>query len=315
LNQAVMADPQRGPAHLLLGQVYASHQRHDLELRELRAYADWLESREELSSRELEQVTLIDQRIDELEQLISKVDEQMSGPDFAELRPSQRAFYYNQAGCLLAAQRLLESDMETVNRFPPALLLRLLLQLETGQVEEAYLESERLSGLFAQGGDDRWRDIHAFSKLANAEHLQAVESWNTYADNVLMQSTMKLMYEFSPRFTTENPEADWPVTQLQASSTALFEAMTTATNFRVSAGLVQMEAGYVKEAVETFERVLRDNPETTERGIVGYYLARLTGKSIDVFPPSEMLPILFGDDPEEIPADEAPAGKTDPQNP
>jgi tetratricopeptide (TPR) repeat protein len=300
LNQAIVANQDSFAAHYQLAQFYLSSARFDLAAREFEACDRLLQRIEYPSENELRQQQEVTELLSKLQTAIEKIQKEATDRVTKGESPLQIAALYYQNGCLLNSLQELDAHPEVLIGQPQVQLLRTMALLEAGRVEEAYDSAAQLEGAAPQSGFQEWREPRALAYLGHGEYDQAVQVWTQEAEALETNALRNVLGSLAVR-NTPAPNSPWPISLLMSATDYFYQAPQQASRLYTLAGLIQLEAGRVKKAQATLEKALEMNPETPDRRLIVSYLTLMTGKSYEVLPPSEVVPILFADEPGAAP--------------
>jgi tetratricopeptide (TPR) repeat protein len=265
-------------------QIYFEAQKYDLALRHLEAYDEILSANADQNEKELLQ---IGDQLGELKKRMQLVEDDMAQFKTAESNPVNLAQGYMQRACPLKALKELDRGLAQAQVPPDARfrvqLLRIMLLIETGRVDEAYTAASLLAEDADRLGIPKsdWTDVVALANLTFADYSGAVERWRAAADEAEKLSMNALALSLAP-------QALWPLTALGSSMSFLFQQPETIANTRVNVALTYLEAGHLALARRFFEEALDTNLETSARPLIAFFVYELTeGKEIiDALPPS-----------------------------
>lgn len=316
-NQALVANPALQAARLDAYQMYEAAGKADLAMRELefinRAMAALPEgSEEELAERDqmLRREEYFHKMMEALEIELAQLTQQGYGPAQLAL------FAYQQRGCVLKALEQLDRNPEVLEQMDVK-RLRVLLLIESGRAEEAYIETGMLEEVARQGGNAQgWTELTAIASLANADYLRAVQLWSDSADTIDRISLQRLLAGIAPSpANPQSPQPPWPTTVTEAAAMYFTQRPQLVSSMRRQVAMVELEAGGLEKAQRNFRAMLQANPETPARPLAAFYLQQITGEEIDPLPPSERIPILFEEEPDaKKPDTKKPDAKVQPSS-
>lgn len=297
LNLALIASPDNPDVHQLLFQLYSMSKRADLALREVTAVYNWL-ARQDMHNTTLETVQIQQQEsagkeMDRIAKYVNAVEVQAQKQQ-KESKASNidMAMFYYQNGLALKALELLQPADDEVSQPPQQMSLRAELLMEAGRVEEAYELAGQLEGLAVQMQLQDWQRPRVMTLLANAEYTLAAQLWTRQAQDTERQGVAGVLRSLVPRHFGQFGRP-WPLTLTEPSLQFFFNTPQVTSNLNMFSGLVYLEAGQVKRAIENFRLVLSQNPNHPHRGLVAFYLEKLTGQWVDAVPPADRVPIEF----------------------
>jgi tetratricopeptide (TPR) repeat protein len=288
-QQAVLLEPDSLGLHGRLLNLFQTHQRTDLMLRELETL-DRLVAK--LRPNDPNAEDLAHQRLLLMEQCRSRIDEvreQITKATEAGQSPLELAQQVYAAGFILEAQQLLEQNHAAVSQSPQGLFLRAVLQFESGKIEETYRTFE-----FEIGGDPSTRMVAAWTKLAHGEYDKAIKLWQDQADftrhTTLTQVLTTMPLAQSPYAFFGLPNI-WPTHHMLTVADAQQRLISDISTLLWYQAMSQLESAKPQLAAKTFQGLLATYPETPFRPLVRFYLQAMTGELIDPEPPSEWIPI------------------------
>jgi tetratricopeptide (TPR) repeat protein len=301
LNQALIGLPDDLELHMRLADVYSMGGAFDLVVREQSAANRIIEK--EIKNPTLQQLKLFEsnsQFIRRVEEQIAKVRNQVDKLVNEDKRPDMGIVHYRQNGCPQHALELLEKtsqDEKYAQAFltdPGVQFLKIMLQFEVGRIEEAYEGAHVLQLTSAQTNFGNWYEPRRLTLLANGEYDLATNLYDEQAQASVGGGFMGLLDSLAGR-------GPFPIGELQAATTMASAVLPQSSSLHAVGGVIRAEAGERKKAIEDLRRALVLNPESNERFLIVNYLYFLTGEMLDVFPPSQRVPILFEEGPEEKP--------------
>lgn len=298
-NQALVADPKLHAAHVDAYNLYEAAGKADLALRELELLNDAMESAPEGSEEEQAERDQMFRREDYFHKMMEALDAELANLTQQGAGPAQLAlFAFQQRGCVLKALEQLDRNPEVLENMDVK-RLRVLLLMESGRAEEAYIETGMLEEIARQGGNAQgWTELTALASLANADYLRAVQLWTDSADQIDRMSLQRLLAGIAPTpGNPQSPQPPWPIPLTEAAAMYFAQRPQLVSSLRRQVALVELEAGGLEKAQRNFRALLKANPESPARPLAAVYLYQLTGEEIDPLPPSERIPILFEDEP------------------
>lgn len=299
LNLALVAAPDSPEIHQTLFQLYSMNNRADLALREITALYDWLSvqttqdpAQDDAQIQELNRAA---QEMDRITKYVGQVEGQAQKlPKEVKAQNFQLALFYFQNGMSLKALELLQPAEDEVTQPPQEMGLRAELLMEAGRVEEAYELAGQLEGFAQQAGVQDWQRPRVATLLANAEYTLAAQLWTRQAYDTERSSAASVLSSLVPRHygAVGRP---WPLALTEAATQYFFQTPATTSSLNLYAALIYLEAGQIKRATEFFRLVLKQDPNHPERGLVAFYLEKLTGQWVDFVPPADRVPIEFAE--------------------
>lgn len=289
-HQAVLLEPSSAQLRFRFMEFLNRHNRIDLALRELEVVDRLTESldfedadAQQIIQRIIPLRELLQSRQDQLREQLKQAQERGE----SAIALSQQVY---QAGFVLEALSLLDSDPVALRDSPPAQALRGLLLFESGQVEAAYTQFEYGADESATG----WRVPAAWTRLAHADYDRAIELWTQQRQMGDQAALTTVLFSLpllqSPFYMAQLPSV-WPAHHLASVGYAESRWLEEKTVLLWYTALSQLEAGRVRLAGKTLSGLLELNPETTLRPLVRFYLYLITSELIDYEPPSEWIPI------------------------
>lgn len=262
-SQALVIEPNDPGSLLRLIDLYYRKNKTDLALRAVKDYRQLIDQNtnarrattqreqgfEELSSTLIQTVDGASQQVDSLLQ---------TDQDRLQIA----IFAYHEFGCVLKALEVLQSAGGEIGQLSGVKKLQALFLLEAGRPQAAFESITKL----AKTGYAQWRTPAAFTSLAKADYARAVSLWSTAADE--MQTGR--------------------ITQIQPTLSANTSIRTEVAIALFNVALCHLETGETKLAVKALHQTLNVMPETEFRPLIGFYLATLTGETIDLIPPSDL---------------------------
>ena len=292
-NQVLVSSPDDAPAHQQLSALYAQANRSDLELRHQRQLLRLFEAEPEIDT---EILLSVESRIRELEKRVEKAEE--ADLQFQQQqRPAyDRAMELAQQGFVLQAIGILDKEAEARTGNLSAEQLRIILQIEAGQAEEAQENAERFAGPAQEAGLQSWEDPVAFANLPNSDYPRAQTLWSQKIEQASKGAITGLLYGLVPR---PKGLAGWPLAATNSAATYSFTRPETICETRINLALIFLEEGNLASAQREFEQALAAHPETGNRSLILYYLSELrsgAGDEEEPFPPSQTVPGDFASD-------------------
>jgi tetratricopeptide (TPR) repeat protein len=289
-NQAALLEPDRAPLHYGLYVAYRAKGRYDLAVQALREFDSLTDFESDLSDQVQAQQTLL---LEAQQQLQSHVETQFKQIDTRLVSPNAvlfqvAQFAYNN-GCVLRALEILEQDPNLVNepKRPDVKLFYGLLLHEAGRVQEADDILTRLDAdteLYQLPG---WQTTAAWASLANGNYNRAIRLW-TLSTNSLAQTQLTPL--LAP-LVIVGPSLFWTTFHTQAVNATLIRVNAQSAEAVFEIALSHLETGQNIRAAKAFQQILKINPATRYRPLVGFYLFQLTGKEIEILPPSQRFPM------------------------
>lgn len=294
-NQVLVSSPDDAPAHQQLAALYSQANRSDLELRHQRQLLRLFEAEPEIDT---ELLLSVESRIRELEKRVEKAEE--ADQQFQQQqRPAyDRAMELAQQGFVLQAIGILDKEAEARTGNLSAEQLRIILQIEAGQAEEAHENAERFAAPAQEAGLQSWEDPVAFANLPNADYPRAQTLWSQKIEQANKGAITGLLYGLVPR---PKGLAGWPLAATSSAATYSFTRPETICETRINLALIYLEEGNLASAQREFEQALAAHPETGNRNLILYYLSELRGGTGDEeapFPPSQTIPGEFASEEE-----------------
>ena len=294
-NQVLVSSPDDAPAHQQLSALYAQANRSDLELRHQRSLLRLFEAEPEIDT---EILLSVESRIRELEKRVEKAEE--ADLQFQQQqRPAyDRAMELAQQGFVLQAIGILDKEAEARTGNLSAEQLRIILQIEAGQAEEAQENAERFAAPAQEAGLQSWEDPVAFANLPNADYPRAQTLWSQKNEQASKGALTGLLYGLVPR---PKGLAGWPLAATNSAATYSFTRPETICETRINLALIYLEEGNLASAQREFEQALAAHPETGNRNLILYYLSELRGEEgdeEDPFSPSQTIPGEFASEEE-----------------
>jgi len=218
----------------------------------------------------------------------------------------------SQGFALRAVQLLDEHKLKLSGNIPGQIEYGMLL-IECGRLEEA----SGVVSTFDSFGDNLaipfvWTIHAAFLDQARGDVASAIVRCERKLREIETNSARALLavapfVQPIPQLTGSG--SSWPVSQTVVTGRT-FGARDEAAILRWTIASACMESGDCEKATETLQILLETDPDTLLRPLAGMYLGLLTGESVSIEPPSEQIPILFVDGPEDpeppTPVDDKP---------
>ncbi len=297
LNLGLVAAPDNPDVHHLLFQLYLNSKRADLALREITAFYNWLSeldmSNPAVEKAQIQQIERAGKEMDRIEKFVQQIEgEAKKLPKEVQAQPIRMAMFYYQNGLVLKALEMLQPADDEVSRPPEIMALRAELLMEAGRVEEAYEEAGQLEGLSQKVQFQAWQRPRVLTLLANAEYTLAAELWSRQAKDEELKGAAGVLRSLIPRNFGAMGKP-WPLTLTEPALQFFYSTPTATSKLTMFAALVSLEAGQIKRATEYFRMVLNQNPNHPDRGLVAFYLEKLTGRWVDFVPPADRVPIEF----------------------
>ncbi len=303
-SQASVAAPDNAGLHQILGNIYSQNNRYDLAIREFERYLEIAglpeEGDEEAQETYERRLRIIKDLKDKVAQVQTNIDKAIEQKTPA----AQLAGYAKNNGCVLLALKLLENAEEGQQPNPILSLFRASLQLEAGQIEEAYQTLGQLEGMMKEQSSPMQsppgHDLIAMSALVVGEYERAIDLWTTQVKE-LEENTMlavlgtlpmanrpvdpPLFTSIRENWASANWQMAWALTQQvpHVVDKPLFDA-----------ALSDLELGRSKEAAQRLKQLLEASPESEFRPLAVLYIGQTIGESVEVMPPSAFVPTWPG---------------------
>ena len=301
-NQALVADPGNAGLHRDLGTIYVNHNRYDLAVREFERFLEITGSPDEDDEPAQEtyerRLRIIKVLKDQIEQVQTNVDKAIENKAPA----TQLSAYAKQNGCVLMALKLLDQGEEAQQQNPMLSMYRAGLQLEAGEIEEAYQTLGQLEGVLKEQSGSMQslpgRNLIALSALIVGEYGRAIDLWTTQAKE-LEENTMLGVLATLPM--AERPvdppffgsvQENWASANWLAGWSLTQQMPHTVDGPLFNAALSDLELGRSKEAARKLKQLLEINPESTYRPLAALFLGQTTGETVDIRPPSWFAPAI-----------------------
>ncbi len=280
-SQALVIEPNDPGSLLRLIDLYSRKNKPDLALRAVEDYRQLMDQNTDVRGA----ATQLEQGFEEpsstLIQTVDGASQQVDSLLQTDQDRLQIALVaYHQFGCVLKALEVLQSAEGAIGQSAEVQKLQALFLLEAGRPQDAFEVITRLT----KTGYAQWRTPAAFTSLAKADYARAVSLWSTAADE--MQTGR--------------------ITQVQPALSANTSMRTEVAIMLFNVALCHLETGETELAVKALHQTLNVMPETEFRPLIGFYLAALTGETIDLIPPSDRIPIepdMFATEEEAKPAE------------
>ena len=295
INQALVADPAAFGAHIAAFQLYEAAGKPDLALQELEIILEMQSRAGNAPGQQIVNQENTKKMIEQLNKVTAALDDELlivTQRGGGALQLAQHAY---QRGFVRKALQHLERNQETMEPSLDAKRLKVVLLMECGRAEDAYIEAGLLEELARRGGVQNWAELCAITSLANSDYARAIQFWSSEADQIEQSGLARLVLSALPRGGSVQPP--WPVGQTAAAFEYLFQRPSQVGFLRQQVALVEMEGGERQKAIRNFRDLLRTNPETPARPLAVHYMKQLTGEEIDPLPPSERIPVLFEPEP------------------
>ncbi len=290
-NQALVADPDSQTAHFALATLYQGSNRPELSLRHIDELERLL-SRDRAVNRE--QIAALTDSAARLRGMLGAFDGEMAQAPPGDEGLQQRVSYALSRGCILRALQDLDAQAETMSGDLQTERLRILLMLEAGRVDEAFDAAQRFAEAAARSRMPEWAHVVALTNLTEANYKLAIDLWAEDAEQISQTGFGNALMSLIPKTNSQS----WPIGAVRIASDFLYKVPESVAARDIETALVELEAGQLTAAEESFRRALATEPETVHRPLAAYYLYQLTGKDdVDLLPPSERIPILFAPEP------------------
>ncbi len=139
-----------------------------------------------------------------------------------------------------------------------------------------------------------WAHVVALTNLTEANYKLAIDLLAEDAEQISQTGFGNALMSLIPKTNSQS----WPIGAVLIASDFLYKVPESVAARDIETALVELEAGQLTAAEESFRRALATEPETVHRPLAAYYLYQLTGKDdVDLLPPSERIPILFAPEP------------------
>jgi len=257
--------------------------RPDLALRETNALYRLLKNERRLPPELVATRDGLKHEIDMFEETLKPVRERLAfaAADSAQAR-TQKVRQAVEMRCFLLALDLMEKDPDG-DTSPDYSMVRPELQLEAGLVEQAH---QSLSEFANETGNPQYlrlvRPI-AISRTTNADYHAASEVLEKTAIQLdkmtLVQLLETLTFKPGPSSDTSKTRP-WPLTTIQMGFAKFYPIPDHVGRLWLDNGLLQLEAGKLADAAESFRNSLSYNPNATYAVLVARYLYYLTGERI-----------------------------------
>ncbi len=224
--------------------------------------------------------------------------------------------------------KLLETADESQLSNPLVSMIQAGLELEAGEIEEAYQSLGRLEGVMkeqgAAGSSAQGKDLIAMSALVVGEYERAIDLWSTEADEMMEAMMFATLGTLPMAERPIDPPLfrrvgdDWASANWQMGYVLTQQLPQMADGPLFNAALSDLERGRPKKAAERLKRLLDINPESIYRPLAALYIGHATGESVDLLPPSAFIPTwpgMFAPDPAEKPQKPEPPKPNETQQP
>ncbi len=289
LYQTLQLEPQDLQTRRRLIAILERHGRIDLALRELReverrtgAVDPDDPDEEQLQRQQIQRQERWESQSETLREQIGKATE-------AGESKSKLAAHVYQAGFVLEALQLLDSNLQEVRESPELQVMRGLLLFESGQLETAYRQFEYES----DNNRAAWRIPAAWTHLAHGEYDRALSLWSKQRQ-VSLETGLNGLLATLPLI--QSPLAlmgsePWPLIHLNVVADRVTRGAEEDAMLLFYSAMGQLEAGQTRVAGKTLAGLLESNPETQLRPLIRFYVFLITDKLLDAEPPSEWIPI------------------------
>ena len=307
-NQALIVDPYNIEVLRELYDLYSTAGRPDLELRTLQdltqAYTGagkkiLVRTKQEEDQLQQEQ-TIFENLKHDRETMVEEMDKAIRDRMSEGQSIPQIAQFCIQNGFYLRALEQLEKATEIMSQNPQLQQMRIALLLETGEIAKAEDAAKMFEATAAQSGLPDWQFTVANAYLPSGDHAKAIGVLSQMANERGRQGMIDLMRNMAPS-PSRNMLEPWPVNAAVSGARFLSEDLNASADARLRSAQLLVEMGEMEDARKNLEAILADHPDYAYRPMVGYYLWLLTGKAVDVDPPSNNVPLLF--EPDEKPAE------------
>ncbi len=298
---ALQCDPFDSFAHYGLFEVYLAHNRIDLALEHLLAFQGLTRSLTRVSrdspdfnSAQEQGYAVLSELTDAVDRIREQKQTQVQTPDADRAAIVQSLL---EVGCPGLALEVIEEDLTMTAGNPALQLLYGRLLLEVGRIEEANDQIQGLESIAVSSNLTEWPATAAFAAVSEGNLQRAL---SVLADEYkrLAEATASLLTAVSPLgppmpMLTRDLSPDWPASlatgvqwQLQGARAFLEQIDPQLALNELRSAQIAMEAGKNQQAIDLFEQLLKRNPQTPLRALVGVYLKLLTGEDIGPRPES-----------------------------
>lgn len=230
--------------------------------------------------------------LDEMNKHINQVETQVRDQMKQGAARIELVGFALQAQCPLLALKLIEEDKTVLAKSFDLRMIHAELLVVTGRLEEGLSSIGSLVGMLPKRGREaampsasELRGDYALASLAIGDNAEAELLWETEADMILTRSTLELLGSF---LTEAHPA--WAKDFVQPASLTLhsYQSLTVVPDRWASVQFVmaqsEMSTGRNSAAQKRLEMILENEPTTSLRSLVEFYLALLTGKSLSAAP-------------------------------
>ena len=296
-QQALTIAPDHAATHFALYSFYRQRQKLDLALRELETY-------ERLTagiSRPSQIATVLKQRNEQdkerLKAAINQVDAAVQQGELRGVNTLAVAQFAYSNGCSLLAKKTLTGDEDLIRESLTAQLLLATLMMESGESEQANELLEKIQAPAQAMRNNQWRSPSAIAKLGNGRYANAIALWAADANDA-REARMGGLLRTLPLIASPDPQ-HWPLQHSSSVLNGIVSLATRETSRTFNVALSHLETGQVDEASKLMTSILANDPETSLRPLIRFYLFQATGERVDHRPPSDWIPVssdMFADE-------------------
>ncbi len=304
LQQALMVEPDNLGVRLVLLDKHRAMNRVDVMHAEIQKILAIYKKRKVRTEDDIANLARLRDMSAQLEPLIERLDKAIAEGVEKNADPVSLANYAKSQGFPLRALTLLEADKLKLAGNMQAHLMMAMLMSELGRLEDASSLFVSLDGM--QGVSEAvfgaWQAQAAFVAMSQGDYDRAFALASKQRDS-LLQATFSAILGTSPLRSFDVPivatKSQWATARGAASEQVLFNVADQTALFNWTAANAMLEAGKCSEALAALKLLLQDNPQSSYAALGSVYFQLLTDEPLSVSIPSETVPVLFEDGPND----------------
>lgn len=292
LNQSATAEPQNLAVHQRLKLLYRGALKWDLAKREAEICERLMSKNFNPSKAEQKQREDNSDLLDSVTAQIQAIDQDAAKFEEEGHHSIELIDFYAQRGCVLKALEKYDENREALFNRNDFSQLRARLLIEAGQVEEADIVAGMLESTMNLDPSIDWRSPRTLTLLANGQYSKAAQIWLQFATDA-EETTLRSLLSGLPVRTIPMSPVPWPVNETREAYNYFLQNPLQTAYLSFNAARVQLEAGQIEQATETFQKSLKANPDSPNRPISAYYVFQMTGDEIELMSPNQEVPVLI----------------------
>ena len=236
----------------------------------------------------------VEPQLEELNARIKQIREEQ--PEVSRLQLAQ---ILHQQGFSLRALEILEEDRTYISQDMMVQLEYALLLAQCGRLEDAEEQFATLQQIDDDPRTAPWMLQASWVSMARGDYDQAIVMCRKRLKSVeesSVRSTLATLPLVQPPAPLVMADIDWSLVRLQSGRHSMLELPEQTAMLRWTIITCYLESARNKEAENVLNELLDAHPETRLRPIAAKYLELISGKPVDVIPPSDRVPVLFAED-------------------